>query len=343
MRDNPEIQVVSRDRGTEYASAPSQGAPQAIQCADRFHIVKNLTEATPLLLARCQAEIVAMSKMEEPCQSEQTKQVISIEEWRPKEPAHVQKARLTRRAGRQARYEQVRERHSQGLTTKDIACQLGMSQRTVQKWLAAPTFPEAKKRRKKRSDFDAFAPYVLKRWQEGERNGLTLWREIQKQGYTGSERTVYRHIEPLKQASVQASLNPNRLHTFTANTAVWLFVRDKKSLDELEREDLATCCQASPTLKRTYDLVQDFMQMVRQREGHRLDAWLERVATSDLAELQQFAAGVEKDKAAVKAGLTWSLNNGQVEGQVTTLQLIKRTMYGKAGLPLLRQRVLHAV
>src|SRR3989440_787763 len=235
------------------------------------------------------------------------------------------------------------EGRSQGLTAKEIARQLNMSERTVQTWLAAGTFPEAKTRRKKQSSFDAFAPSVLKRWQEGERNGLTLWREIQKQGYTGSERTVYRHIETLKQASVQASLNPDRLHKFTASTAGWLFVRDKKSLDEIEQEDLATFCQASPTLRRAYDFVQDFMQMVRKREGQRLDTWLERVATSDLAELQQFANGVEKDKAAVKAGLTWSINNGQVEGQVTKLKLIKRSMYGRAGFPLLRQRVLHAV
>ena len=85
------------------------------------------------------------------------------------------------------------------------------------------------------------------------------------------------------------------------------------------------------------------MQMVRKREGHRLDTWLERVAASDLPELESFAAGVQKDKAAVKAGLTWPVNNGQVEGQVTKLKLIKRMMYGKAGFPLLRQRVLHAV
>ena len=210
----------------------------------------------------------------------------------------MEKVRLTRRAGREARYEQVIEKHSQGLSTKEIAYQLGMSQRTVQKWLAAGTFPEAKKRRKKPSSFDDFAPYVLKRWQEGERNGLVLWREIVSLGYMGSDRTVYRHIETLKQASVQASLNPDRLHKFTASTAVWLFMRDKKSLDEVEQEDLATFCQASPTLKRAYDLVQDFMQMVRKREGHRLDAWLERVAASDLPELQSFANGVQKDKDA---------------------------------------------
>jgi transposase len=121
-----------------------------------------------------------------------------------------------------------------------------------------------------------------------------------------------------------------------------LFVLDPKSLDQIEQEDLETFCQASPRLKQAYDLVQDFMQMLRKREGYRLDAWLEQVAKSELAELQTFAAGVEKDKAAVKAGLTWPVN-GQVEGQVTRLKLIKRTMYGRAGFPLLRQRVLHAV
>lgn len=343
MRQQPDLMVVSRDRGGEYASAATQGAPQAIQVADRFHIVKNLTEATQLLLARCQAEIVAMSKMEEPGQSEPTKRVISIEEWRPREPVPVEKARLARRAGRYARYQQVMEWRGQGVTAKDIAHRLAMSERTVRRWLAAGTFPDASRRRKRHSSFDAFAPYVLKRWNEGQRNGVALWREIREQGYEGSERAVYRYLETLKQAEVKASANLHRLQKFSANTAVWLFVGDPKTLDEIEQEDLATFCQVSTTLKRAYELIQDFLKMVHKREGQRLDAWLEQVTESGLAELQSFAAGVEKDKDAVRAGLTWSINNGMVEGHVTKLKLIKRTMYGRAGFPLLRQRVLHAV
>jgi transposase len=96
-------------------------------------------------------------------------------------------------------------------------------------------------------------------------------------------------------------------------------------------------------LKQAYRLAQDFLVMVHKREGHRLDAWLTRVAESGLPELQSFAAGVEKEKDAVKAGLTWAINNGMVEGHVTKLKLIKRTMYGRAGFALLRQRVLHVV
>ncbi len=344
MRDNPEIQVVSRDRGTEYASAATQGAPQAIQVADRFHVCKNLTEATQRLLARYQAEILAVSQTEnEPRSDEPTKQQISIQEWRPPEPACVKKARLARRAGRYARYQQVVAFGQQGMTPKEIAGRLGLSDRTVQKWLAAGTFPEARERRKKSSSFDAFAPFVLKRWKEGEHKGIALYREIKAQGYTGSDRSVYRYLATLKQTEIQAPVNVERIKKYTPNTAVWLFVRDPKTLDEIEREDLVAFCQTSNTLKRAHDLVQDFFTMVHKRQGDRLDTWLERVAASDLEELQSFAVGVEKDKAAVKAGLTWSINNGQVEGQVTKLKLIKRTMYGKAGFSLLRQRVLHAV
>jgi transposase len=343
MFQQPDLAVVSRDRDGEYASAAREGAPQAIQCADRFHVVKNLTEAVQVLLVRCQAEILAEKKPDEPCQGEPNKPIISIEEWRPPEPAHVEKVRLARRAGRYARYQQVVELSQQGIATKEIAGRLGLSDRTVRDWLKLGAVPDAQKRRKKQSSFDPFAAYVLKRWQDGEHSGLVLWQEIKNQGYTGTDRSVYRYLKTLKQAEVRASLNPERIQKYAATTAIWLFVRDPKKLDEVEREDLAAFCQASAPLKKAYDLLQDFLSMVHKREDHRFDAWLAQVAESGLPELQPFATGVEKDKEAVKAGLTWPINNGMVEGHVTKLKLIKRQMYGRVGFALLRQRVLHAL
>ena len=106
---------------------------------------------------------------------------------------------------------------------------------------------------------------------------------------------------------------------------------------------LAKLRQIHSEVDLAYDLVQQFVQMLRNRTGDLLDAWLAQVAESNLPELQSFASGIEKDKEAVKAGLTWSINNGMVEGHVTKLKLIKRQGYGKAGFPLLRKRVLHAV
>ena len=83
--------------------------------------------------------------------------------------------------------------------------------------------------------------------------------------------------------------------------------------------------------------------MLRTRTGERLDAWLAQVQSSNLPKLQSFAAGIEKDKEAVRAGLIWWINNGMVEGHVIKLKLIKRQGYGKAGFPLLRKRVLYAL
>ena len=158
-----------------------------------------------------------------------------------------------------------------------------------------------------------------------------------------SERMISRFLETLKTTEIVTSAGTHRLPHYCSNTAVWLFMPRPKDLDEVEQEDLAAFRLASTTLNTAYRLVQDFLHMVRHREGKRLDSWLAQVAESELTELQSFAHGVEQDKAAVQAGLTLPINKGQVEGQVTKIKLIKRRMYGRATFPLLRQRVLHAL
>ena len=128
---------------------------------------------------------------------------------------------------------------------------------------------------------------------------------------------------------------------FSAKQATWLFIRHFAHLNEKEREELATIRQASETAETIYQLVQAFLQMVRQLEGSHLESWLRSVRACHIPELRRFANGVEQDKAAVLVGLTLFHNNGQTEGQVTRIKLIKRMMYGRAGFALLRQRVLH--
>lgn len=184
---------------------------------------------------------------------------------------------------------------------------------------------------------------MLKRWQEGCHNGRQVWQEIAAQGYPGSSRMVYRFLETLKTAEQLTPAGAHRLPQYTAKTAVWLFVRNPADLDEVEREDLTAFCQMSRHLQMAYELVQDFSQLMCKRERDRLDAWLAQVKESPLPELHSFVHGVEQDYAAVKAGLTLSINNGQIEGQVTKIKLFKRMMYGRARFDLLRQRVLHAL
>jgi transposase len=123
---------------------------------------------------------------------------------------------------------------------------------------------------------------------------------------------------------------------------VWLFVRGPTDLDDTEQATLSAICQASPTAQTVYELTQAFLRMLRRRQGECLDAWLQQVSDSSISELHSFAQSITRDKAAVVAGLTLPQNNGMVEGFITKLKLLKRTMYGRASFALLRQRVLHA-
>ncbi len=354
MSAHPEIDLVSRDRGGDYAAGAREGAPQATQVADRFHIYKNLTEAVELSLARCRAEIRKNAE-EVSCQevSPEARQALAASEkafsmktWKPTPDHCTERARLTRRAQRYDRYQQVVALHAQGFEQAEIAHRVDLSTRTIQKWLKAGAFPEVKRRRKRQSKFDPYASYVLKRWKEGCKNGSQLYREIKEKGYTGTERQVHRFLLPLRAQlplaqTVEAPQTP--VQDFVAKEAVWLFVRNPSDLDQMEQVTLAAVCQASETAGTIYQLVQEFRQILHLREGEKLDDWLEKVRASQIRELQSFVVGVERDKAAVVAGLTLPQNNGLVEGKVNKLKLIKRMGYGRAEFPLLRQRVLHAL
>jgi len=189
------------------------------------------------------------------------------------------------------------------------------------------------------------SPYLLRRWEDGCHNIAGLFRELEEQGYQGSYESVRDNLVRLlpQGRKNEASSSSKEPPLPTPRQASFLFLRRPEKLRVQEQETLIKLRQIDPEVDLAYDLVQQFARMLRTRTGERLDAWLAQVQSSNLPDLQSFAAGVEKDKDAVKAGLTWWINNGMVEGHVPKLKLIKRQGYGRAGFPLLRKRVLHAL
>jgi transposase len=128
-----------------------------------------------------------------------------------------------------------------------------------------------------------------------------------------------------------------------AKQAVWLYVRSPEKLKPEEQEQLTFLRQVHPSLELAYSLVQAFVEMVRKREGEKLEGWLEQIRGCQIPELIRFANGIERDKAPVQAALTLQYSNGVVEGHVHRLKLVKRQGYGRASFPLLRKRVLTAL
>ncbi len=353
---HPSVEIVSRDRSSEYAAAIKKGAPQAIEVADRWHLGKNLAASVETLLARCRAEIRrALHVQAMPEQGREETEPVLEEEKRPARSRREEQARLARRAQKLDRYEQVLELRDQGLTAADIGSRIGIAGRTVQRWLAHGSFPEARRRRRRPSLIDPYERYVLQWWQAGNRNGFQLYRALTAQGYRGSSKAMYRYLERLRtpQRHSLGSSSPSKPHrrkrvlaspapleNFSAQRATWLFVRQPEKLDETQHNELALIRQASPSAEAAYHLAQAFMQMIRERTGHQLDAWLSSAEASRLPEFQSFAKGIQQDKAAVLAGLTLPWSQGPLEGHVNRLKLLKRSMYGRAKLPLLRARVL---
>lgn len=336
LQAHPEIKLVSRDRGGDYAAAASQGAPQAVQTADRFHLCKNLTEAVEKALARCRAEIRKSQKAKK-----KPAEVPLPEESLPALSTVDGKPYSAHQTERYDRYQQVVALREQGAKVKEIAQRVGLGVRTIQRWLKDGTYVETNYHHRHRSRFDTYESYVRKRWDEGCHNIQQIWREIRVQGYPHSDRALRAHLEAVRGKKPADLPEAGVLDHFSAKKAVWLFVRPWKDLSEQEQEELLAMRQTSATAETIYQLVQEFFCLVRSRQGTQLNSWLSKVEASAIPELQHFAHGLERDKAAVLAGLTLPWSNGPTEGHVNRLKLIKRMMYGRAEFPLLRQRVLH--
>jgi transposase len=255
----------------------------------------------------------------------------------------VKKAHQARQASRDDRYQQMTTLRAQGLTQSEVAKRMGMSERAVRTWLKRGAAPTNERHFRRRSVFDPYAVYVLERWQAGVHEAKHLYEEIQAQGFSGTVRIVQRFVQALRDDPEKITLAPaTEAERFSSNTATWLFIRDPKQLTAEKQAELELICQRSETARKTYALTQQFMNMLRLRRGQDFETWLSAVEASHIAELGRFAHSLCKDKDAVIAGLTLSYSNGPVEAQVHKLKLVKRSMFGRAKLPLLRQRLLNA-
>src|SRR6266581_7742819 len=329
LKEHPEVELVIRDRGKDFSKAATVGAPQAQQVVDRFHVVKNLSEVLQEILGHCRAEIrqgEASLHQLETAAAERTRARPSIATWQQRTPAHVKKAHQARQASRDDRYRQMTTLRAQGLTQSEVARRMGMSERAVRHWLKRGAAPSNERRFRRRSVFDPYAAYVLDRWQDGMHEAKHLYEEIQAQGFSGTIRIVQRFVQALRDEPEKIPLAPaTGADRFSSKTATWLFIRDPKQLTTKKQGELELICQRNETARKTYELTQQFMRMLRLRRGQEFELWLSAVEASQIPELRRFAKGLLKDKSAVVAGLTLPYSNGPVEAQVHKLKLVKRS------------------
>jgi transposase len=261
---------------------------------------------------------------------------------------------------RYARYEQVMVLHRAGWSQRAIAGELGISRHVVQRFVASPTFPErvpgSGQRPQSQSKLAPYLPYLRERWASGTHNGLQLFREIKERGYTGSRALLARLIaewrtelpprprqgKPRKPRLVGPAGQPAQ-RRLSSRSAAFLMILPPEKLTARQRQQIEQICQASEELCTVYLLSQEFVTFLKERKAEALDGWLKRAKESRVTELGSFVTGIRRDYSAVRAAFSLPWSNGVVEGHVNRLKCIKRSMYGRAHLDLLRVKVLQAV
>jgi len=341
LQQYPSITVISRDRSGPFATAAAAGAPQATQVADRFHVLKNLTETLQRVFDQHRSELDAVrGAADQPAAAPSGEPSTAL---RPS--AATQRA--ARQAQRHTRYQEVRQLHASGMTRTQIAQRVGLSRKTVSRWLnttAYPAHPGAKRRgRPYGSQLDPFKPYLLERFQAGCHNARRLYQEIQAQGYAGCDSLVRKFITLVRRAEEQGRSVPTKpTPRYSIPDLVFCVLRRPDQMTEEHKAVIAQIEAVDDVLCTACELAQSFAVMVRERRAEELQPWLEQADTSGIAAFRTFVAGLRRDEAAVQAALELPWSQGQVEGQIHRLKLIKRAGYGRASFALLRQRVVAA-
>lgn len=326
LRQHPEVEVICRDRAGGYGEGARLGAPDAVQVADRFHLWQNLGQAVEKTVNAFRSRLVAPA----PPPADDTM------------PAQVQPLSELKIVTRlREHHAAVHELAAQGLTKSAIGRKLGLHHATVRKYLNATSAAELTAVSEQRAHLvDDYVAYLHQRWNEGQRNATQLFREIKQQGYPGGELAVQRYLRRFRRGRGHAP-DPGPKPPSVRQVTSWIMTHPDH-LDPRDMIKLRDVRSRDSDLNRLVKHVRGFAVMMTGRHGDRLEEWITAVEHDTLTPLAGFARNLRRDLDAVRNGLTLEHSSGPVEGNINRLKMIKRQMFGRAGLDLLRKRVLLA-
>ena len=340
LKRHPGVEIVARDRAGAYADGARQGAPDAVQVADRWHLLRNLGDAVHALAER-QGSAVRRAAAD----MADERAAAAVPPPAPRPPNTAARASQASLARRQARYEEAARLHCGGASIRRIAALLGAERKTVRHWLRLGGAPSWKKPRRG-SALDPYVPLLKRRWAEGCRNAAQLWREVAAAGYAGRPGTVRAWATRRRdgRATPQARhgtapTTPAAWRPPTGRRVARLLMADPDALGGDERRFVTRLPADAPELADAVGVAKRLRRVLRKESDEPLKDVL---AVAENTTLADFAANLRRDLDAVQAALDTPWTTSPVEGQVNRLKTIKRSMYGRAGFVLLRARVLNA-
>jgi transposase len=351
LDEHPEIDVISRDRCGLYAQGAEQGAPQAKQIADRFHLLQNLRDAITAQLGRDAGFLRSPVIAEPDCRAEKEPNVSRSPRGELEVAEHHYLVKTANTQSRQTLVDQVTALRASGASTTRIINETGIKQRRVTKWLQACALPTRRPMQPKTCSPSFFQDYLSRRWAEGIVRGRKLFQEIKALGYTGSLSHLHRFLTKWRTSKPVASSPAPRVETIAAIDAVtgWrispviaasLCMKPRGMLTPRQAAKVDALKSASADFAAMRRLVMEFRGVVKSKRADKLDKWLKDATASGIYAMRRFVRTLRQDIDAVRNAITEPWSNGQTEGQINRLKTLKRSMYGRAGLELLRARML---
>jgi transposase len=364
--EHPGVEVVTRDHWAAFAQAVREGASEAKQMADRWHLLKNLREAVERVLARFSPEIAKVvqppTPPEPPGSSTGVEPSTALVPAAPAPTGPVtptlpptaqsprEQARQAKKQAREQRHRRVRELRDQGLSIRATACQLGVSRQVVIRYRRQDTCPDWNPGRKGPSQLDEHREHIAAWVGAGGRNAKELHRLLGEKGCKASYDAVRRYVNRKisstgKPGRRTGEAKPHAPSVPSARKLSFQFICPPKEEQaeppsgEAKPGLLDRLRARIPGLGVALNVASELVAMIRKEVTRPLSDWLTKAEASGVSELKTFAQGLREDEAAVTAALTEAWSNGPVEGQVNRLKFIKRSMYGRAGWRLLRARV----
>ena len=325
LERHPGVEIVSRDRGGGYAEGARRGAPQAIQVADRWHLFANCSAAFLDVVKRLRPTIAARdgAGATNACPSSGPLPMTAAERrsfvvWRR----------------RMSQCSEARQLAADGIGIREIGRRLAVARNTVRRWVRG-TDPEMRPPR--RRSLEPYQDLLDRLWSQGCRNGAELWRQLRQAGFSGALRVV---TEWASRKRLDDKRPPGRPSAkLSARKIARLLMADPDTFEDGERCFVEHILASTPALAKARELAKRFMTILRDKNVDALEVWSADAIGSDMA---SFANGIRQDIDAVRHAMMLPWSNGQVEGQIHRLKLLKRQMYGRAKLDLLRARLMQA-
>jgi transposase len=354
LAQHPEVMVVSRDRQGVYAEAVRAGAPEARQVADRFHLTLNLRQAVERELAVRRPFLRLTPKSTPvlpPGRGTETEKRRGRQIQSSVQKQHAEAARL-RQQQKQELFQTIQRMKNSGMKVSQIAGHLGIDRGRIDRWVRLDTLPERNRMEPRPGIVERFRGYLQQRWAAGCRHGRTLLAEIRERGYVGAFSTLAKFLSPWRQPPVKTTTVSTDAapleETPTApaprqvspQVSAALLSKFRTELTPEQAEIVDAFKQQCPGFAVMRKLVLNFRSLLRVGKLASLRLWMKRAQKTGFHALTRFVRSLQQDLSAVEAAVTEPWSNGPVEGHINRLKMLKRQMYGRAGVELLRARLL---